>query len=155
MGTVADLLGIHLDTEPPVYQIGSEPAPAPRPRPPRRRAPALDRRRVVPFYAAAQAGVPDADIARAAGVTRSQVKHWRLRLGIKRRGGTSRVARIHGALLDAPELAALLRAFAREEARDPTPMPRFGYAEIAPLLAARGLRLDGRDARPTTGDAAA
>ena len=116
IGTIAELLGIDpaLFTEPPRFEIGREPCAPPLPRARRGRAAPLDRRKVSPFFAAAQAGVPDGDIARAAGVTISQVRGWRMRLGIKRRPGATRLGRLGGALLSAPDLASALRAYDRE-----------------------------------------
>lgn len=132
--TVAELLGLFLAAEPPAYDIGTEPAEAPAPRPRRRRAPPLDRRKLVPFLAAAKAGVPDADLARAAGVTVSQVKGWRRRLGLTRKPGTTTMARLHGGLLTAPELARMLRDHDRTDGTQPPPAVRIPYEELAPLL---------------------
>ena len=112
----AELLGIDpaLVIEPPRYDIGREPCAPPLPRAQRVRAAPLDRRKVARFYPAALAGVPDADIARAAGVTVSQVRGWRMRLGIKRRPGAARLGRLGGALLSVPDLASAFRAYDQE-----------------------------------------
>jgi hypothetical protein len=139
--TIGDLLRLELTEEPPVYRLGTEPAPPPRARPPRRRASPLDRTKVAPFYAAALAGVPDADVARAAGVSVAQVRGWRLRLGIKRGRGSCSVAKIHGAMLSTPALAELLRDIAHREEPEPPAPVRIDYDELAPLLEAHRLEL--------------
>ncbi len=141
--TVAEVLGLALDKEPEPYVIGSEPAPPPTPRSPSRRASPLDRRKVAPFYEAAKAGVPDADIARAARVTVSQVAGWRRRLGILRTPGTTLEGRLRGALLTAIEDARrgdepraresadpVVRNFLRRAARD-------GFVEWTSTLGGR------------------
>jgi hypothetical protein len=138
---VGKLLGLHVEKEPAPYDIGSEPASPRAPRATRRRAPRLDRRLVTPFLPAVRAGVPDADVAKAAGVTVCQVRGWRLRLGIKRRPGATVVARLQGGLLTAPELVQLLHD--HETAGDvavPSPV-RFSDQELKPLMEARGLGL--------------
>ena len=142
--TVGELLRIAIDHEPAAYSIGSEPAEAPPPRLTRRRASPLDRTKVAPFLGAAKAGAPDADIARAAGVSVAQVRGWRLRLGIKRRPGATTMAKIHGVLLARPELARMLREHDRSDDTDPPPPIRFGYDQLAPFLERRGLGLEQR-----------
>lgn len=137
--TVRVLLGLTLVQEPARYVIGCEPAEPPAPRPPRCRARPLDRRLVSPFYAAAKAGVSDADLARAANVTVSQVRGWRLRLGLRRKPGTTTMAKIHGAILATPELVRMLRSYEHVDDADPPPAVRIPYEELAPLLEARGL----------------
>jgi hypothetical protein len=152
ISTIAELLSITLDHEPPPYDVGDEPAPAPRPLARPRRPPPLDRRRLVPYLSAALAGIPDADIARAAGVTVHQARAWRLRLGIRRKPGTTTLARLHGALLSTPELIRCLRDLDDPEERDPRPASppvRFSYEELKPLLRARGLDLPAPISAPT------
>lgn len=139
--TVADLLSLVLEHEPPRYDIGSEPAAPPRARSRRCRASPLDRRRVAPFYAAAVAGVPDADIARAAGVTVSQVRGWRLRLDLRRKPGTTTLARIDGALLSTPDLVRALLAYGRVRDPEPPEPKRVSNEELDEYLAARGLSM--------------
>ena len=132
--TVADLLGIALITEPAHYEFGCEPADCPAPRPTRPRARCLERKKIAPFYEAVLAGAPDADVARASGLTLSQVRGWRLRLGIKRKPGATAEAKLRGALLTTPELAHALRAMGRvEEGESPAPI-RISYEELAPFL---------------------
>lgn len=137
--TVSEFLGLVLDHEPARYDIGTEPAEEPPARPPCRRASPLDRTKVVPFISAVRSGVPDADVARAAGVTVSQVRGWRLRLGLKRKAGTTAAARIEGALLSTPELASLLRSYDQPEAAEPPTPVRVSHVELERLLALHGL----------------
>lgn len=144
--TVGEFLGLVLDHEPARYDIGTEPAEQPLARPRRRRASPLDRTRVAPFFAAARAGVPDVDIARAARVTVSQVRGWRHRLGIKRKPGTTAVARLHGALLNTPELVRALRAYDRVDDCEPPQLKRVSYEELEAHLASLGLSMRKLDA---------
>ena len=97
--TVGTLLNLLLTEEPPPYTLGSEPTTRRLPRSYPGRARRVDRRRLTPYFEACCQGVPDADIARVAGLSVSQVRRWRLALGIHRKRGTTLPARIQGALL--------------------------------------------------------
>lgn len=148
--TVGELLGITLTVEPPRFEFGCEPAECPPRRPPRRRAGCLDRRKLVPFHEAVLAGAPDADVARASGLTVSQVRGWRLRLGIRRKPGATTAARITGALLTAPELAQALRAMGKVAEAEPQAPVRISYEELEPFLREHGRRESGFRERAST-----
>lgn len=84
--TVAERLGLHpAAVNASLYSVGSEPT-SRIVRPKKRRAPRV-RVTLDTFLDDAKAGATDAQIARSAGVTASQVRRWRLGHGITRPSG--------------------------------------------------------------------